>query len=63
MLRNIQRTNISSYGLSSLSVIIIIIIIMIMIMIMIMMMIISESAESLEQIVPRKTKGALKFAQ
>ena len=56
MLRNIQPTNISSYGLSSLSVIIIIII-------MILIFIISEIAESLEQIVPRKTKGALKFAQ
>ena len=53
MLRNIQPTNISSYGLSSLSVIIIIIIIIT----------ISEIAENLEQIVPRKTKEALKFVQ
>ena len=42
------------------SVIIIIIIIIIIIFIII---IISEIAESLEQIVPRKTKGALKCAQ
>ena len=56
--------NITSYGLSSLSVIIIIIIIIIIIMIMIITItIISEIAESLEQIVPRKTKGALEFAQ
>ena len=56
--------NISSYGLSSLSVIIIIIIIIIITMIMfITIIIISEIPESLEQIVPRKTKGALKFAQ